>query len=123
MILHVEDNEATRDVVRQALRAYGIGVVGVDGVGAAKRAIEERADVAGALVDLRLRDGSGLELYEWLATHHPELAARVAFVSGGGTELSRRVSSIGPPVIEKPFELADVVRLAARWENNTERSQ
>ena len=40
---------------------------------------------------------------------------RVAFVSGGGTEL-RRVAAIGRPVIEKPFELADLVRLAAQWE-------
>ena len=120
-ILHVEDHEPTRDVVRQALRAHGIGVVSVEGVGAAKRVIAERADVAGALVDLRLRDGSGLELYEWLTTHRPNLAARLAFLSGGGTELSRRVAATGLPVIEKPFDLADVVRLAAHWEGVAER--
>ena len=119
-ILHVEDHEATRDVVHQALKAHGIGVVSVDGVCAAKRAISERADVVGALVDLRLHDGSGLELYEWLTAHHPELASRVAFLSGAGTELSRRVASIGQPVIEKPFELTDVVRLAAHWESVSE---
>lgn len=116
-ILHVEDHEATRDVVRQALKANGIAVVSVDGVGAAKRAIAEGVDVAGALVDLRLRDGSGLELYEWLAAHRPALADRVAFVSGGGAEVSRRAAAMGRPVLEKPFELADLVRLAAGWEN------
>lgn len=120
-ILHVEDHESTRDVVRRALRAYGIAVLSVDGVSAAKRAIADRTDVTGALVDLRLSDGSGLELYEWLTTHRPELAARVAFVSGGGTELARRVATIGQPVLEKPFELADVVRLAAKWEGRDDR--
>ena len=120
-ILHVEDHESTRDVVRRALRAYGIAVLSVDGVSAAKRAIADRTDVTGALVDLRLSDGSGLELYEWLTTHRPELAARVAFVSGGGTELARRVATIGQPVLEKPFEMAGVVRLAAKWEGRDDR--
>jgi len=120
-ILHVEDHAATRDVVRQALKASGIAVVSVDGVGAAKRAVAESGDLAGALVDLRLRDGSGLELYEWLAAHHPALSTRVAFVSGGGTELARRVAAIGRPVLEKPFELAELVRLVVRWENGDDR--
>ena len=116
-ILHVEDHEATRDVVRQALGSHGIAVVSADGVAAAKYALAHRPDVVGALVDLRLRDGSGLELYDWLAAHHPAVAGRVAFVCGGGTELSRRVTSLGRPVIEKPFELADLVRLVAEWEH------
>jgi DNA-binding NtrC family response regulator len=121
-ILHVEDHAATRDVVRQAMKAGGIFVVSVEGVAAAKQAIAAGVEVAGALVDLRLSDGSGLELYEWLAAHHPALAARVAFVSGGGAEIARRVAATGRPVFEKPFELADLVRLATRWENGSDRS-
>ena len=116
-ILHVEDHEATRDVVRQALSSHGIAVVSADGVAAAKDALAQRHDVAGALVDLRLRDGSGLELYHWLATHRPALAGRVAFVCGAGTELASRVTELGRPVIEKPFELADLLRLVAKWEH------
>ena len=115
-ILHVEDHEATRDVVRQALRSQGIAVVSADGVAAAKRALAERTDVAGALVDLRLSDGSGLEVYHWLAMHRPELTERVAFVCGAGTNLESRVRELGRPVLEKPFELADLVRLVAGWE-------
>ena len=121
-ILHVEDHAATRDVVRQALKANGIAVVSVDGVDAAKRVIAEGVDVAGALVDVRLGDGSGLELYEWLVAHRPHLAARVAFVSGGGTDVARRVAAMGRPVLEKPFELADLVRLATRWERGDDLS-
>ena len=115
-ILHVEDHEATREVVRLALRANGIAVVSVGGVAAAKEVLAGRADVAGALVDLRLPDGTGFELYEWLTTHRPALAARVAFVSGGGTELARRVAALGRPVLEKPFDLATLVRVTAEWE-------
>jgi len=116
-ILHVEDHEATREVVRQALKGHGIAVVSVDGVAAAKQVLADRTDVVGALVDLRLCDGSGFELFEWLTTHRPALAARVAFVSGGGTELARRVAEIGRPVLEKPFDLATLVRVAAELES------
>ena len=116
-ILHVEDHEATRDVVRQALRTAGIAVVSADGVAAAKQALAVHADLVGALLDLQLRDGSGFELYTWLAAHRPELAAHVAFVCGAGTELERRVTALGRPVLEKPFELADLLRLVAAWEH------
>jgi len=51
-------------------------------------------------VDLRLRDRSGFELYTWLAARRPELAAHVAFVSGGGTELAGRVEVTGRPVLQ-----------------------
>ena len=115
-ILHVEDQESTRDIVRLALRAQGIAVVSVGGVAAAKQVLADRADLAGALLDLRLPDGSGFELYEWLMTHRPALAARVAFVSGGGTELASRVAALGRPVLEKPFDLATLVRVAGDWE-------
>lgn len=115
-ILHVEDHESTREVVRLALRAQGIAVVSVGGVAAAKQVLADRADVAGALLDLRLPDGSGFELYEWLISHRPALAARVAFLSGGGTELASRVAAIGRPVLEKPFDLATLVRVVGDWE-------
>jgi DNA-binding response OmpR family regulator len=115
-ILHVEDHEPTRDVVRRALYAHGIAVVSADGVTAAKHALATREDVTGALLDLRLGDSSGLEFYAWLVIHRPALAARVAFVSGGGTELARRVAALGRPMLEKPFEIADLVRIASQWE-------
>jgi CheY-like chemotaxis protein len=123
-ILHVEDHEATRDVVRQALRTHGIAVVSAEGVAAAKQALAHHAaDLSGALLDLRLSDGSGLELYDWLAAHHPALSGRIAFVSGGGTELAHRVAAMGRRVLEKPFDLADLVCLAAEWEGAADRSR
>jgi DNA-binding response OmpR family regulator len=115
-ILHVEDHEPTRDVVSRALRAHGIAVISADGMPAAKRALAEREDVKGALVDVRLGDSSGFEFYAWVVIHRPALAARVAFVSGGGSELARRVAALGLPLLEKPFEIADLVRIASQLE-------
>jgi len=118
-ILHVEDHEATRDVIRMALKARGIPVISADSVASATRAMAERSDVAGALVDVHLRDGSGIAFYDWLVEHHPTIAPCVAFVTGGGP-LAVEASATGRQVLEKPFELGQVVRLAADWEGMSE---
>jgi CheY-like chemotaxis protein len=116
-ILHVEDQEVIREVVRRGLEAHGFAVVSVDGVRAAKQACSERDDLAGALLDVRLRDGNGVELYEWIVIHRPNLAVRVAFVTGSAdAEVHGALSAIGRPVLRKPFELAHLARYAAAWE-------
>ena len=116
-ILHVEDQAVIREVVYRALQVHGFDVASVDGVGAAKGVLDERSDIAGALLDVRLRDGSGLELYEWIATHYPALAGRVAFLTGSAdTESFEPLVTIGCQVIKKPFEIAELVRVVAEWE-------
>ena len=116
-ILHVDDQEAIRDIVRRALEASGLVVVSADGVRAAELALTERDDLTGVLLDVRLRDGSGLDIHGWIARHRPALATRVAFVTGSAdTEAMGRLVTLGCPVIRKPFELADLWRLAAEWE-------
>ncbi len=65
-ILHVEDEQAIRELVRRALEAFGVSVLSADGVVAAKLVLAERRDVTGALLDVRLRDGNGLHLHEWI---------------------------------------------------------
>ena len=120
-ILHVDDEAVIRDVVRRALEAYGFTVVSADGVRAAKAALVERNDLVGVLLDIRLRDGSGVDLYEWIAAHHPRLAARVAVVTGStDPALLRRLEARRCCVIEKPFELAELARFAAEWEDVVE---
>ena len=115
-ILHVDDHDALRDVVRRALATHGFAVLSADGVASAKRALEGRDDVTGALLDLGLRDGSGADLYDWLVARRPTLVGRVAFVTGGGGVPAARLAATGCPVLEKPFALSDLVRLAEEWE-------
>ena len=92
-------------------------MLSVDGVNAAKLVLAERRDVTGALLDVRLRDGNGLHLYEWITIHRPDLARRVAFLTGSvGTEAFEPMAALGFPVLTKPFEIGDLLRLAAEWE-------
>jgi DNA-binding response OmpR family regulator len=116
-ILHVDDHEAIREVVRRALEAVGIAVVSAEGVRAAELALVERDDVTGAMLDVRLRDGSGLDVYRWMVLHRPARATRVAFVTGSADTIEMGpVLTLGCPIIRKPFELSDVRRLAVEWE-------
>ena len=122
-ILHVEDQAVIRDVVRRALEARGFTVVSADGVAAAKQAVLERDDLVGALLDLRLRDGNGIELYEWIAVNRPRLAACVAFVTGSAdADREGDLPRLGRPVLAKPFEIADLWDLATHWERPSGRS-
>jgi CheY-like chemotaxis protein len=116
-ILHVEDQAVIREVVRRTLEPSGFTIVLAEGVGAAKLALAERDDVTSALLDIRLRDGSGLDLYDWIGVHHPALARRVAFVTGSaGAEALEPLAASGCPVLTKPFEIDDLRRLVAQWE-------
>ena len=116
-ILHVEDQAVIREVVSRALEVHGFDVTSVEGVGTAKRVLEERSDIAGVLLDVRLRDGSGLELYEWIAAHYPALAGRVAFLTGSAdTEAFEPLVAVGCQIIRKPFEIVELVRVVAEWE-------
>ena len=116
-ILHVDDQAAIREVVRRALEAFGFVAVSAEGFGAAVLALTERDDITGALLDLRLRDGSGLELYAWIAHNRPDLAGRVAFITGSAhADGLGPLTALGCPVLRKPFELADVRRVVSEWE-------
>ena len=114
-ILHVDDQEAVRAIVRRALESFGFTVVSADGVLAAKLAITAREDLTGAFLDVRLLDGSGVGLYEWIGVHRPTLATRVAFLTGD-PEAHASLAALGCPIIGKPFELGALRRVAAEWE-------
>ena len=116
-ILHVDDQPALREIVRQALKAFGFAVVSVDGVHDAKVALGARDDLTGALLDVRLRDGSGVELYEWITVNHPRRSGRVAFLTGSvDSDGNQALQATGCRVLPKPFEIIDLSRLAGEWE-------
>ena len=116
-ILHVDDDRSVRDAVQRALTVFGFAVVSVDGVRAAELALAERGDITGALLDAGLGDGTGIDIYDWIAIHRPDLTRRIAFVTGSSsTALFVLLAAIGCPILRKPCEVADLTRLAAEWE-------
>ena len=63
--------------------------------------------------DLQMNDGTGVDVYEYLRAHSPELARRVIFTTGGAfTDGAREfLASCPQPVLEKPFDTARFIAL------------
>jgi hypothetical protein len=56
---------------------------------------------------------NGLELFDQLKVQHPELAERLVFVTAWNNdpEIRAALSQAGRPVVEKPFDIQDLVAL------------
>lgn len=117
-LLVIDDEPEIRRGLQAMLRRFGR-------VDVAESAAEARALLSpGARYDLVLCDlmmpgESGEELYGWITSARPDLAGRVAYVTGGGPRLLAATSSVtaedGPPCLLKPFrrqELYEFVRRA-----------
>jgi diguanylate cyclase (GGDEF)-like protein/PAS domain S-box-containing protein len=87
-VLHVEDNPADADLTRRLLarQAPEIELDRVSDQTAARMRLQDAADFDLALVDLRLPDGSGLELLAWIREHQLPLA--VVMLTGSGDQES-----------------------------------
>jgi two-component system NtrC family sensor kinase len=80
---------------------------------AMQRLAVERYDAI--LTDIRMPDMDGRDLYGRIERDRPELADRVAFVTGDTLTPTLRdfVIASGRPVLEKPFLPSDVRRVVA----------
>ena len=112
-ILVVEDQESIRHFVVKALEDEGHVVHGVGSVREARVAFErEMPDLA--FLDLKLPDGSGLELLREVKRVQPEIAI-VLMTAFGELETAVEAMSAGAYwFMKKPFEQEELLALAAR---------
>lgn len=114
-VLYVDDEEAIRRAVRSWLTRKGHVVHEAESAAAARSVVAAHPDIQGVFIDLRLGTESGVELFEWLEQHHPGLASRAAFVTGGFDDTPPPSRAGRHPVISKPFEMRALEEQAAAW--------
>ena len=117
-VLYVDDEPPLRRAVHAWLKRHGTMVHVARGIEAAKECLAKHDDVDGVFIDLWLSDGSGFELFDWLAEHNPVLARNVTFVTGDIVRTpatQRQLRMLERPLLTKPFDLTELDHFVELW--------
>ncbi len=111
-VLLVDDDVDALRAQRKMLERAGFAVTCVDNGFAAFAQLEQRTFRA-IVCDIEMPGLGGRSLFEQLEESFPHMAGRVVFVSGWASEVHTRefLECTGQPILDKPVELADLVRL------------
>ena len=115
VLLYVDDEETIASAVALWFQRRGHVVHLATTVAAARRVLEEHVPDA-LFIDVWLGSESGFELMSWIEDARPELAGRVTFVTGelaDQRKVDRVWRSLGRPVLQKPFDFAQLERYAS----------
>jgi two-component system, cell cycle sensor histidine kinase and response regulator CckA len=110
-ILIIDDEPLLADTLRVALFEHRVVAVASGRAAIEWLAKDEAFDLV--LCDLMMPELSGEHVYEHVREHHPRLARRFAFMTGGAfTDAARRfVDGFDGPCLEKPFPVERIEQL------------
>jgi two-component system NtrC family sensor kinase len=114
-ILIVDDEAEIAAILVEALESDGYHTETAENGVDALRRLEERAyDLV--LSDTKMPVMDGIELYRELERRFPKLQRRIIFVTGDvlDAEKQRFLESTGVPILTKPFDLSEVLRVVRR---------
>jgi two-component system NtrC family sensor kinase len=111
-VLVVDDEEPIRMALERFLTTAGHQVVTVSSGSEAIWRAEGDEVFDAVLLDMRMPDVSGQQIFQRWSADRPDLAARVVFLTGDivSADLQAFLVSTGRPYLPKPFEFDAVVR-------------
>ena len=111
-VLYVDDEAMIGKAVARWFSRRGHDVHLAGSVVAAQQSIvDHEPDVL--FIDVWLGNESGFELMSWIREERPDLMGRVVFVTGemaGAAQGDKAWRTLGRPVIQKPFDFAEMER-------------
>ena len=110
-VLLIEDEPTVLALVRAVLEGHGYTVVPTESGADALRLLEN-GEFHGVVSDMRTPGGvDGAQVYAWIATHRPELASRLVFITGdiANHETAATLRRTGAPCVEKPFRVQEFI--------------
>jgi CheY-like chemotaxis protein len=102
----VDDEPALRRTLARTLRDYEVETA------ASGREVQELLaagkDYDVVLCDVSMPEMTGPELHVWMQQHHPAIAGRLVFLSGGSfsPDINAALERSGARRLDKPFEAA-----------------
>ena len=111
-ILVAEDDEGLNALVATWLRKGGLDPETVfDGAAAIERLKEN--DYAAILLDMMMPRADGFDVIEFIRRHQPQMLGRIVVMTAGGESITQRLRSDAIyRLIEKPFDLREVLNTA-----------
>jgi PAS domain S-box-containing protein len=113
-ILVVDDEPELAELIADIVAGLGYRTVTAPSGHAAQRLLAAKdRNITAILCDIRMPDGDGPALYDWLVANIPALSRSIAFVTGDtlGPSAGRFLARSGCPVIEKPFTPDDIAQV------------
>ena len=111
-ILFVDDELDLASLAQRVLSRAGYDVFcALSGGEALQRLAERRYDLI--ILDLKMPDMSGRDVYELIRRAHPEMAGRIVFTTGDTVNQDTRawLAAVGGPVLTKPYTLDQLTQL------------
>ncbi len=115
-VLLIEDEPAVMAYVCAALERSGYQVVTAPSGAEALRLLET-GEYQGVVSDMRTPGGvDGAQVHAWIATHRPELAKKVVFITGdiANEETVATLQKTGAPCVEKPFRVQQFISVVEK---------
>jgi two-component system response regulator PilR (NtrC family) len=110
-VLIVDDEPDLCELLSLTLARMGVDSASVHDLAAARAELQGRQRFALCLTDLRLPDGDGLELVEWIQDHAPELPVAV-ITAHGHVEAAVKALKLGAfDFVRKPLDISDLRKL------------
>jgi len=108
LVLVVDDQEANRELCREALVLHGYEVVTASGVREAEAILAAR-EVEAVVSDVSMPH-NGVRVYEYLLQNHPELRGRFIFMTGSAENFARvkKLPEVARCLL-KPFSIQSLV--------------
>lgn len=114
-MLVIDDEPGIRGALKRILRGHEVVEAGSGEQGQEVLSKDQGFDVI--LCDMMMPRVSGVDVHKWLLEHHPQLARKLAFVTGGAftpnaREYLEKVSNLR---VEKPFDPTNLQKMVADW--------
>jgi DNA-binding response OmpR family regulator len=111
-ILHVDDHQDTRLMMAALLQERGYGVLTAGSVG---EGLQLAKDITFDLyiLDVRLPDGTGVQLCQKLRKMHPGIPILYYSAYGDAAEVESALAICGDAYLKKPVCIADIEELVA----------